>query len=202
MIDKQLEATEERLLKQARAGNAEAFSKLVEMHWSRVYGISLRILKNREDAEDNLQNVLCKAFRHIHQFNGESKMSTWLFRIAVNEAFMKLRKRSTVREVSYSDISADEDDEKGIFAVEDTDPDPERRCIAAELTNKAFEGVDAAFRHAFVLNKTEGWTNRELARAFGTTVETVKSRIFRTRVRLRQRLAAISAETPAMAGHA
>jgi len=201
-MDKRPESTEEQLLKQARAGSAEAFSKLVEMHWSRVYGISLRILKNREDAEDNLQNVLCKAFRNIHQFNGDSKMSTWLFRIAVNEAFMKLRKRSSVREVSYADVSGDEDDEKGIFAVEDSGPDPERRCIAADLTDKAFLGVDAAFGHAFVLNKTEGWTNRELAKAFGTTVETVKSRIFRTRVRLRQRLAAISSEAPAMAGHA
>src|SRR5215470_2806916 len=201
-MGKRLASEEERLLTQARAGSAEAFSKLVDTHWSRVYGISLRILKNREDAEDNLQNVLCKAYRNIRQFNGDSKMSTWLFRIAVNEAFMKLRKRQSEREVSYADVCGEDDEEKGIFAVEDTRPDPERRCIAADLTAKAFNGVDSSLGDAFVLNKAKGWTNRELAKAFGTTVETVKSRIFRTRVRLRQQLAAISAESPVMAGHA
>ena len=201
-MDKRLACTEELLLKQARAGNTEAFSKLVQMHWSRVYGISLRILKNREDAEDNLQNVLCKAYRNIRQFHGDSKMSTWLFRIAVNEAFMKLRKRQSEREVSYADVCGEDDEEKGIFAVEDTRPDPERRCIAADLTAKAFSGVDSSLGDAFVLNKAEGWTNRELAKAFGTTVETVKSRIFRTRVRLRQQLVAISTESHVMATHA
>jgi RNA polymerase sigma-70 factor, ECF subfamily len=201
-MDKRLACTEELLLKQTRADNTEAFSKLVQMHWSRVYGISLRILKNREDAEDNLQNVLCKAYRNIRQFHGDSKMSTWLFRIAVNEAFMKLRKRQSEREVSYADVCGDDDEEKGIFAVEDTRPDPERRCIAADLTAKAFSAVDSSLGDAFVLNKAEGWTNRELAKAFGTTVETVKSRIFRTRVRLRQQLAAVSAESPVMASHA
>src|SRR5262249_53061690 len=154
-------------LKQARAGNAEAFSELVQTHWSRVYGISLRILKNREDAEDNLQNVLWKAYCNIGQFNGDAKISTWLFRIAVNEAFMKPRKRNSVREISYAEVcGGDEDDEQGIFAVEDTGPDPERRCIAAELTAKAFHGVNSSLSDAFVLNKTEGWTNRELAKAF------------------------------------
>jgi RNA polymerase sigma-70 factor (ECF subfamily) len=200
---KQFAGNEERLLKQARAGNSEAFSKLVQTHWSRVYGISLRILKNREDAEDNLQNVLCKAYRNIRQFHGNAKISTWLFRIAVNEAFMKLRKRQSVREISYADVCGyDEDDEKGIFAVEDHHADPERRCIASDLTTKAFQAVDSSMSDVFVLNKTEGWTNRELAKAFGTTVETVKSRIFRTRVRLREQLAAISSETPAIAGQA
>src|SRR5262249_11178263 len=160
-------------------------------------GISLRILKNREDAEDNLQNVLCKAYRNIRQFNGDAKISTWLFRIAVNEAFMKLRKRNSIREIGYTDLCGNDDDnENGIFAVEDTRPDPERRCIAADLTAKAFQGVNSSLSDAFVLNKTEGWTNRELAKVFGTTVETVKSRIFRTRVRMRQQLAALSAKSP------
>jgi RNA polymerase sigma-70 factor, ECF subfamily len=200
-MDKRSAASEEQLLKQARAGDKEAFSRLAEMHWSRVYGISLRILKNREDAEDNLQNVLCKAYRNIRQFNGDSKMSTWLFRIAVNEAFMKLRKRNSAHELSYADVCSEEDDQQGVFAIEDTRPDPERRCIASDLAAKAFRGLSSSLGDVFILNKAEGWTNRELAKALGSSVETVKSRIFRTRVRLRQQLNALS-ERSAVAGHA
>jgi RNA polymerase sigma-70 factor, ECF subfamily len=197
-MGKRLASEEERLLTQARAGSADAFSKLVELHWSRVYGISLRILKNREDAEDNLQNVLCKAYRNIRQFNGDSKMSTWLFRIAVNEAFMKLRKRHSTRELSFAEVCSEEDEEQGVFAVEDSRPDPERRCIASDLAAKAFRGLSSSLAEVFVLNKAEGWTNRELAKAFGTSTETVKSRIFRTRVRLRQQLSSISHNAPAL----
>jgi len=198
---KQSERFEGELLKQAQAGSAEAFSLLVETHWSRIYGISLRILKNREDAEDNLQDALCKAYCNIRHFKGDSKMSTWLFRIAVNEALMKLRKRNAGRLLSYGDVCGDGDDEEGIFAVEDGDPDPERRCIASDLTAKALRGLNSPRGDLFILNNTEGWTNRELAETFGTTVESVKSRIFRTRTRLRQQLNLLSGNS-IVPGHA
>src|SRR5215813_6221286 len=103
-------ASEHALLAQAKAGNSEAFSELVRLNSSNVYGISLKILKNREDAEDNLQNVFCKAYRKIRSFQGESRLSTWLFRIAINEALMQLRKRNE-KEVFYS-IPEDSDDDK------------------------------------------------------------------------------------------
>jgi RNA polymerase sigma-70 factor (ECF subfamily) len=176
-MEKALARTEDQLLKQARAGNAEAFSELVHLHSSKVYGISLKILKNREDAEDNLQNVFCKAYRSICRFQGQSKISTWLFRIAVNEALMRLRKRQSERVVGLSEIPG---------------PDPERQCIAIDLAAKAFRGLDASLGNTFILNKAEGWTNRELAKAFGTTAETVKSRIFRTRLKLRQEMLTLS----------
>jgi RNA polymerase sigma-70 factor (ECF subfamily) len=193
--------SEAELLKQAQAGNAEAFSLLVETHRSRLYGISLRILKNREDAEDNLQDALCNAYRNIRRFKGDSKISTWLFRIAVNEALMKLRKRNAKRQVSYGDVCWDGDSESGIFAVEDGAPDPERRCIASDLAAKALSGLSSSLGDAFVLNNTEGWTNRELAKVFGTSAENVKSRIFRTRARLRQQLNLLS-ENSIVPGHA
>jgi len=187
-MDRELARSEERLLKRARAGNAEAFSELVHLHSSKVYGVSLKILKNREDAEDNLQNVFCKAYRSIRNFQGNSKISTWLYRIAINEALMKLRKRQSERVIGLSDIPGADDEEGGIFQMEDVAPSPERRCIASDLTEKAFRGLDPRMGSTFVLNKGEGWTNRELAKAFGTTAETVKSRIFRTRLKLRQEM--------------
>src|SRR5580704_18982556 len=85
--------SEQVLIDRARAGSRAAFGELVRRHSHRVYGMSFKILKNREDAEDNLQNVFCKAFSKIHQFEGNSQFSTWLIRIAVNEALMMLRKR-------------------------------------------------------------------------------------------------------------
>jgi RNA polymerase sigma-70 factor (ECF subfamily) len=191
-MDRGLAASEERLLKRARAGSTEAFSELVHLHSSKVYGVSLKILKNREDAEDNSQNVFCKAYRSIRHFQGNSKISTWLYRIAVNEALMRLRKRQSERVIGLSEVPGADDQEGVIFEMEDVSPGPERQCIASDLTEKAFRGLDPRMGSTFVLNKSEGWTNRELARAFGTTAETVKSRIFRTRLKLRQEMRALT----------
>src|SRR5271163_3484838 len=93
MMNRPAAEAEKELVARARAGNRTAFGELAHRHSHRVYGMSFRILKNREDAEDNLQNVLCKAFSKIQQFEGNSQFSTWLVRIAINEALMMLRKR-------------------------------------------------------------------------------------------------------------
>jgi RNA polymerase sigma-70 factor (ECF subfamily) len=189
---KQLAGTETLLLEQARKGDAEAFSELVRMNSSRVYGISIKVLKNREDAEDNFQNVFCKAYRNIRQFHGKSKVSTWLFRIAINEALMQLRKRQASHEVAYSDAPRTEEETDEIATLPDLHSDPEKQCIAADLATKAFHGCDPALADVFVLNKAEGWTNQELASVFGMNAQTVKSRVFRAKVRLRQRVQALS----------
>lgn len=180
--------TESLLLAQAKAGSSEAFSELVRLNSSNVYGISLKILKNREDAEDNLQNVFCKAYRKIRSFQGESRLSTWLFRIAINEALMQLRKR-TEKEVVYSIPDDSDEDSHIISEPEDERPDPETRCINADLTEKAFRGCPPTMANIFFLNKAEGLTNRELAKVFGISAQTVKSRVFRTRIRLKQQIA-------------
>ena len=182
---------EQLLLERAKAGNSEAFSELVRLNSSSVYGISLKILKNREDAEDNLQNVFCKAYRKISNFHGESRVSTWLFRIAINEALMQLRRRSD-REVRFSDVPATDDKVPPILDAEDLHSNPENRCIHADLTEKAFRACSPTMANIFVLNKAEGWTNREIAKLLGTNPQTIKSRVFRTRIRLRQQMAALT----------
>jgi len=183
--------TEHLLLRQAKAGNSDAFSELVRQNFSSIYGISLKILKNREDAEDNLQNVFYKAFRNIRDFRGESRVSTWLFRIAVNEALMQLR-RNLDKEIHYSDASKSEENIHTVLEAEDSRPNPEVRCINADLAEKAFRGCAPLLANIFVLNKTEGWTNRELAKAYGTSVQTVKSRVFRTRIQLQKHIAELA----------
>ncbi len=185
------------LVAKARSGNEEAFTELVRRHSGQVYGLSLNMLRNREDAEDNLQNVLVKAFHNIDRFEGNSQFSTWLVRIAINEALMKLRKRNSERISDYQ-CENDSGEEFRFPEIEDTRQDPERQYMSKELAHKAFRGLNPSLQDTFILQKAEGWTNRELAQALGITVSTVKSRIFRARTRLRQRLSALNSPTLAM----
>ncbi|HME11374.1 MAG TPA: sigma-70 family RNA polymerase sigma factor [Candidatus Acidoferrum sp.] len=190
------------LIARARSGSRDAFSELVHRHSQQIYGVSLRMLKNHEDAEDNVQNVLCKAYHNIRQFEGNSRFSTWLVRIAINEALMKLRKTQSDRAAKSAEVFRPDSDEPMIPEVEDQRPNPERAYIAKDLTAKAFYGLHPALRDTFILHKAEGWTNRELACAMGITVETVKSRIFRARVRMRNQLRSLSEEPAAPAAAA
>jgi RNA polymerase sigma-70 factor (ECF subfamily) len=151
---------ERTLVAKAQAGNDEAFTELVRRHSGQVYGLSLNMLRHREDAEDNLQNVLVKAFHNINRFEG-------------------LRTSLRMRPRSFPEI-------------EDSRQDPEREYISKELTRKVFRGLNPSLQDTFILQKAEGWTNRELAEALGITVSTVKSRVFRARVRLRQQLVALT----------
>jgi len=106
--------------------------------------------------------------------------------------FLAAFHRRPDREVRYSEVVGAEAEEHLIPEAEDSHPDPETRCIAADLTEKAFRGCAPVMANIFVLNKAEGWTNRELAKFYGTSAQTVKSRVFRTRIRLRQQIAALT----------
>src|SRR5215472_10102752 len=187
---------ERSLVRKAQSGNEDAFAELVRRHSGQVFGLSLNMLRNREDAEDNLQNVLVKAFHNINRFEGNSQFSTWLVRITINEALMKLRKRNSERISEYHDANASEDEQRGFPEIEDSRQDPEREYMSKELARKAFRGLNPSLQDTFILQKAEGWTNRELAEALGITVSTVKSRVFRARVRLRQQLLALTDSTP------
>src|SRR3984957_7232425 len=96
-METQASVPERTLVAQAQAGSEEAFTELVRRHSGQVYGLSLNMLRSREGAEDNLQDVLVKAFHHIERFEGNSQFSTWLVRITINEALMKLRMRNSER---------------------------------------------------------------------------------------------------------
>lgn len=187
MMNSQIAESEKALIARARAGSRSAFGELVQQHSSRVYGMSFRILKNREDAEDNLQNVFCKAISKIQQFEGNSQFSTWLIRIAVNEALMMLRRRRPEEAASVNEVR-ELDGYETNAEPRDSHADPERQYLTKELATKALEVLHPTLKHTFLLQKGEGWTSRELAQALDITPELVKSRIFRARVRLRERL--------------
>jgi RNA polymerase sigma-70 factor, ECF subfamily len=197
---RQTRPSDKALVVNARAENRSAFGELVRRHSSRVFGMSLKMLRNREDAEDNLQDAFCKAYGKIRQFEGNSQFSTWLVRIAINEALMMLRKRRPEDVAAFT--SADDD---GTFdgdetraELRDLRADPERQYLTKELATKALDALHPTLKYTFILQKGEGWTSRELAKAMEITPELVKSRIFRARVKLRQRLLAL-AKTVSMA---
>jgi len=178
--------SEDKLIALTRRGNHEAFTELVQKHSGKIYGVSLRMLKNREDAEDNVQNVLVKAYYNIGRFEGQSQFSTWLFRITINEALMKLRRHKPERFVNPAEFGQDSGAHANYPEIEDHRQNHEREYINRELASQALGCLNPSLRRTFVLQKAEGWTNRELARALGITVETVKSRVFRARTRSRR----------------
>lgn len=184
--------SEETLIASACAGSRNAFGELARQHSNRVYGMSYKMLKNREDAEDNLQNVFCKAYGKIRQFKGNSQFSTWLMRIAINEALMVLRKRRAKNGLVRADGDRPTDDLETKTELRDLHADPERQYLTKELAAKAFSTLSPVLSRPFILQKGEGWTCQEVAEALDITTETVKSRIFRARVRLRQQLLALS----------
>jgi RNA polymerase sigma-70 factor, ECF subfamily len=184
--------SEKALIERARTGSRNAFSELVRRHSNKVYGMSFKMLKNREDAEDNLQNAFCKAYGKIGQFEGHSQFSTWLMRIVINEALMMIRKRRPENQATMSDADADSNDHEAVTEVRDSHADPEREYLTKELAAKALDALHPALKYTFVLQKGEGWTCQELADVLDITPETVKSRIFRARARLRQQLMALT----------
>jgi RNA polymerase sigma-70 factor (ECF subfamily) len=183
MMENEIPIRDNQLVAKARSGCQEAFTELVRRHSSKVYSVSLRMLKNREDAEDNLQNVLFKAYHNLGRFEGQSQFSTWLFRITVNEALMKMRRHQSERQAGCANALPCEGGQSDFSDVRDVRQDHEREYMSRELASKALLGLNPALKKTFLLHKGEGWTN-----ALGITVETVKSRVFRARSRARRRL--------------
>jgi RNA polymerase sigma-70 factor (ECF subfamily) len=187
---KQDAPAEQLLLQRIRNGSPRAFADLVRMHSPQIYQISLTILKNHADAEDNLQSVFCKVCRSIDGFQGRSRLSSWLARIAVNEALMSIRRRHP--EPLTIDLPNLETEDRSSPDVSDCGPDPERRYLAKELLARAFAGLSPSMVALFVRNKSDGWTQRELAREIGVRTSAVKSQIFRARQQMQKQLQAVS----------
>jgi RNA polymerase sigma-70 factor (ECF subfamily) len=179
------------LVERVRAGDVDAYGQLVRMYDRRVFRIVNHITQNREDSEDVVQDAFLKAFQNIDRFQGNSKFYTWLVRIAVNEALMKLRKRKTSRTVSMDD---DVETEEGSIPREfaDWSPDPEQMYGSeetADILKKAIQGLPPNFRTVFVLRDVENLSTEETAQALELSVPAVKSRLLRARLQLRERLA-------------
>jgi RNA polymerase sigma-70 factor (ECF subfamily) len=178
------------LVRAAKAGDMQAFEALVRRYDRNVFRIAQHITQNREDAEDVVQEAFLKAYGNLNQFQEQSKFYTWLVRIAVNEALMKLRRRRPERMVSLDEDVKTEDDSMP-REVADWSPNPEQQYSQAELRDilgKTIQGLPAGFRTVFVLRDVEGLSTEETAEALGLSIPAVKSRLLRARLQLRERL--------------
>jgi RNA polymerase sigma-70 factor (ECF subfamily) len=191
-IQPKVEATgdELTLVHAAKAGDISAFEELVKRYDRNVFRIAQHITQNREDAEDVVQDAFLKAYTNLKQFQGQSKFYTWLVRIAVNEALMKLRRRRPERMVSLDeDVKTEEDSVPR--EVADWSPNPEQQYNQAELKeilSKTIQGLPPSFRTVFVLRDVEGLSTEETAEALELSIPAVKSRLLRARLQLRERL--------------
>ncbi len=178
------------LVRGAKAGDLSAFEELVKRYDRNVFRIAQHITQNREDAEDVVQDAFLKAFENLEQFHEQSKFYTWLVRIAVNEALMKLRRRRTGRMVSLDeDVKTEEDTMPREIA--DWSPNPEQLYKQGELReilSKTIQGLPPSFRTVFVLRDVEGLSTEETAEALELSIPAVKSRLLRARLQLRERL--------------
>jgi len=178
------------LVRQARTGDATAFGTLIRPYEARIFRLAMSITQNREDAEDVLQEAFLKAFEHLDQFQGNSKFYTWIVRIAVNQALMKLRKRKSDRTVSL-DEQIDTGEDTVIREIAAWDPDPEQRFSREEMhsiLSEAIDGLAPIYRTVFTLRDVDGLSTEETAEALELSVPAVKSRLLRARLQLRDKL--------------
>jgi RNA polymerase sigma-70 factor (ECF subfamily) len=178
------------LVQAAKKGDDSAFEELVRRYDRNVFRIAQHITQNREDAEDVVQEAFLKAYGNLAKFQEQSKFYTWLVRIAVNEALMKLRRRKPERTVSLDEDIKTEDDSLP-REIADWSPNPEQQYTQAELReilSKTIQGLPPGFRTVFVLRDVEGLSTEETAAALELSVPAVKSRLLRARLQLRERL--------------
>ncbi len=181
---------ESALVTAAKSGDMTAFSDLVQHYDRRVFRMAKQITQNDDDAEDVLQETFLKAYTHLADFQGNSKFYTWLVRIAVNEALMKLRKRRSDRTVPLDDpIDTGEDEVVREIAVWDQNPeDTYSREELATILDQAIQSLKPAYRTVFVLRDIEEMSIEETAETLNLSISAVKSRLLRARLQLREKL--------------
>ena len=181
---------EQELVARARQGDTASFSTLLRRYEGKIFRLAMNITQNREDAEDVLQESFLKAYEHLDQFLGNSKFYTWIVRIAVNQALMKLRKRRSDRAVSL-DEQIDTGEDTVVREIAAWDPDPEQRYSQEELHTILTNVIDELapiYRTVFTLRDVDGLSTEETAEALDLSVPAVKSRLLRARLQLRDKL--------------
>jgi RNA polymerase sigma factor (sigma-70 family) len=180
---------EGRLVAAAKRGETSAFDELWQAHAKRILRTTYRITRNRQDAEDALQDSFLNAFLHVHNFDGRSSFSTWLTRIAINAALMILRKRGSALELSLNDPGPGGNPE--FVNVPDRAPNPEAHCAQRqreEILRDAIRTLRPTIRRALELKKLQEYSLKETAQMMGVTVTAAKSRLHHAKTQLRHSL--------------
>ncbi len=185
--------SDERLHQELLAQTPEAVEELVARFGARIYRLAVRVTGRPEDAQEVTQDVLWAIVRKIDTFKGESAIGSWIYRITVNAAYQKLRSRRGKEEVSWEELLPSFDSDGHLVeSVHDWTVAFEDPAVQAEARRRLQDAIDslpADYRTAFVLHDLEGLPNPEIAELLGISLPAVKSRVHRSRLFLRQRLA-------------
>jgi RNA polymerase sigma-70 factor (ECF subfamily) len=174
------------LLASARTGDPAAFENLVMPHWDALLRVAQRILRNREDAEDAVQTALLEAFRNLNGFRGHSRFSSWLTRIAMNAALMRLRVSRRKRETSLDEV-AETGEAWARFHLVERRPNPEQQYLSKEsrvLLEKGLKKLGPLDLEVLHLRGMRELSTQETATILELPVKTVKSRLHRARTKL------------------
>jgi RNA polymerase sigma-70 factor, ECF subfamily len=177
-------------LEALKAGDRAEFARMVETYYGVIYRLAFRMLNNPQDAEDILQETFIKAYRYIDGFDGRAKVSTWLYRIATNEALMFLRRRQP-HLVSIEEPFENDEGEGEPLHIVDWCCIPEDELMSSEGRAHLDEAVNKlpyTLRIVFVLREIEGLSTKETAEVLELSETAVKTRLSRARLRLREEL--------------
>jgi RNA polymerase sigma-70 factor (ECF subfamily) len=189
------------LVQRVKQGDQQAFETLYRRHVSMVYRHALRIVGNAEEAEEIVQEVFLTLYEKAKTFRGESAFSTWFYRLTVNRALMKLRRRKRSKEIALDDYMPryQEDGHHLVQPVVDWSQDPGGRLDSAELQRACREALDQlppVDKAVVVLSDLDGLANREIGKTLGLSVPAVKARLHRARLFLRGKLAVSLGHSP------
>lgn len=190
-------------LEALQAGDRAEFARLVEFTSPKIYRLALKMMGNPQDAEDILQETFIKAYRNIQGFAGRSSLSTWLYRIATNEALMMLR-RKHLDTISLDEPVETMESEQEPMQIVDWCCLPEQELLSAETRRRLDEAVShlsPALRVVFLLRDIEGLSTLEAAQALNLSEEAVKTRLSRARMQLRENLSVYYGERMEKVSH-
>jgi RNA polymerase sigma-70 factor (ECF subfamily) len=179
-----------------RNGDRAEFARLVEIYSGQIYRLAMKMLQNPQDAEDVLQDSFIKAYKALPSFEGRSSISTWLYRIATNEALMFLRKKKLVQ-VSVDESIEDEQGAERPRQIVDWCCIPEDELMSTEgraHLNRSIEELPETLRVVFLLRDIEGLSTRETAEVLDLSESAVKTRLSRARFQLRELLSGYYSE--------
>jgi RNA polymerase sigma-70 factor (ECF subfamily) len=192
----EVQASDVELVAQCRGGDAEAFGELYRRHAGRLYNLAYRMFGNGPDAEDALQEIFLIAYRKLAGFKGESALSTWLYRLAVNHCLDHLRSKAAKMGQATESLDADE---RGGAHAPRTAPD---MVVSRVDLERAIAQLPEGCRAAFLLHDVEGLEHQEIAQVLGIATGTSKSQVHKARLKIRAyltrraRIASVPARPP------
>ena len=176
------------LVKRAQQGDSDAFANLFDAHKGRVYSLCLRMTNNAAEAEDLTQDAFLQVFRKLATFRGDSALSTWLYRIAVNTVLMHFRKKSLCS-FSLDEPCSNGPDAKPVRREFGTRDNRLVGCVDRVTLDRAIKELPNGYRTIFLLHEVEGYEHHEIGQLLGCSAGNSKSQLHKAKLRIRELLA-------------